>query len=190
MASGRCIPGGGVARRSSIWQSAAQAGTIYAVCMADGRFTVGDHVQTGFGKGTVREVRNGGRLLVEVQGRLLSLAARDLTLLEPPRPFRPPSSRDRPRPLAGGVGSDFAEAANVSGLPEVDLHGLTVEQAVSRLDAVLNQALLSGVAELRIIHGRSGGRIKQAVHARLGEIGAVTGFHLDPRNPGVTLVRF
>ena len=33
------------------------------------RFTPGDTVQTRFGKGVVREIRNGGRLTVDVQGR-------------------------------------------------------------------------------------------------------------------------
>jgi DNA mismatch repair protein MutS2 len=71
---------------------------------------------------------------------------------------------------------------------EVDLHGLTVEEALSRLDEVLNDAILEGVAELRIIHGRSGGRIRGAVHMRLREISAVVSFRLDPKNAGVTIV--
>ena len=38
------------------------------------RFAAGDAVQTPHGKGVVREVRNNGRLLVQVQQRALVVA--------------------------------------------------------------------------------------------------------------------
>ena len=60
--------------------------------------------------------------------------------------------------------------------------------ALARVDDVLNDAILDGVTELRIIHGRSGGRIRGALHKRLREIGAITSFRLDERNAGVTIV--
>jgi len=41
---------------------------------------------------------------------------------------------------------------------------------------------------VRIIHGRSGGRLKHAVHARLRVCPSVRGFHVDRRNEGVTIV--
>lgn len=142
------------------------------------RFRVGDDVQTPHGKGVVREVRNGGRLLVHVQQRAVVVAEDAVTPLDAPRRARavppPPESlafpRDAPR--------------------EVDLHGLTVEAATSRIDAALDAALRAGHAELRFIHGRSGGRLRGALHARLRQIAAVRSFRLDPRNPGVTIVAF
>jgi len=71
----------------------------------------------------------------------------------------------------------------------VDLHGLTVEEALVRAEHALNDAMLADCAELRLIHGRSGGRIRAALHRRLSEIPSVRGFGLDPRNAGVTVVR-
>jgi dsDNA-specific endonuclease/ATPase MutS2 len=41
---------------------------------------------------------------------------------------------------------------------------------------------------VRFIHGRSGGRLRGALHGRLRQIAAVREFRLDPRNPGVTIV--
>ena len=58
---------------------------------------------------------------------------------------------------------------------------------MARIDEALNAALLAGHAEVRFIHGRSGGRLRAALHARLRVITAVQGFRLDPRNPGVTI---
>ncbi|MCC6989451.1 MAG: Smr/MutS family protein, partial [Acidobacteria bacterium] len=71
---------------------------------------------------------------------------------------------------------------------EVDLHGLRVDEALHRIDDALDAALRAGHAELRFIHGRSGGRLRGALHERLRRISAVRGVRLDPRNAGVTIV--
>jgi DNA mismatch repair protein MutS2 len=149
------------------------------------RFTVGGAVQTSFGKGIVCEVRNNGRFLVDVRGRALVVKESEISVIE-----AGPQSRFRDRTLnerrvRPQVQPDAADEAR-----EVDLHGLTVEAALARAEQALNEALLSDVAELRLIHGRSGGRIRAALHRLLREIPSVRGFHLDPRNEGVTLVRF
>jgi DNA mismatch repair protein MutS2 len=70
----------------------------------------------------------------------------------------------------------------------IDLHGLTVEEALGRVQEALSEALLADVDELRLIHGRGGGRIRSALHRELGETPSVRKFRLDPRNEGVTIV--
>ena len=70
----------------------------------------------------------------------------------------------------------------------LDLHGKTREEAVSALDSFLNDAILAGLADVRVIHGRSGGRVKAAVHARLKETASIARYRVDPLNPGVTIV--
>jgi dsDNA-specific endonuclease/ATPase MutS2 len=142
------------------------------------RFRVGDGVQTPHGKGVVREVRNGGRLLVHVQQRAVVVAEDGVTPIEAPKGARrvPPV----PEPIAVTPQAPL----------EVDLHGLTVEEATTRVDAALDAALRAGHSALRFIHGRSGGRLRGALHTRLRQIAAVRDFRLDPRNPGVTIVSF
>jgi DNA mismatch repair protein MutS2 len=147
------------------------------------RFTVGDQVHTPFGKGVVKEVRNAGRLQVEVNGRALVLADTNVSKVE--------SSRQRPR-SAGRQEQELdrspalAPQRRVPG--EIDLHGCTVEEALARVEDALNEALLADVPQLRFIHGRSGGRIRAALHQRLREIRSVRHFLIDPRNDGVTIV--
>ena len=46
---------------------------------------------------------------------------------------------------------------------EVDLRGLRVEESLNRLDRALDQALLAGLKELREIHGKGTGALKDAV---------------------------
>ena len=71
----------------------------------------------------------------------------------------------------------------------LDLHGLTVEESTEVVAGFLNDAMLAGAAEARIIHGRSGGRLKSSLHAQLKRIASIRGYALDPRNAGVTIVR-
>lgn len=158
------------------------------------RFLPGADVQSPFGKGVVRDVRNNGRVLVEVQGRTILMEARALTpLTAPPRSRRRPPAREADAP-ADGVGTFGAAPPGFSGpaargVREVDLHGLTVEEALVRVEHVLDGALRDDVAELRVIHGRSGGRLRGALHRHLAAITSVRAFALDPRNEGVTVVR-
>lgn len=142
-------------------------------------WSTGDAVQTPHGKGVVREVRNGGRLVVQIQARTVLVAAADATLLRVGAATRPAAVTAAP--------DDAAAAERVR---EVDLHGLRVDEALSRIDEVLDDALRGGASGVVFVHGRSGGRLKGALHARLGAIAAVKGFRLDPRNLGATIVSF
>jgi len=148
-----------------------------------GRFSAGDLVQTPFGKGVVREVRNNDRLLVDVQGRALVFTDGDISPLDSGRSGRRGPEREA-RPTAAPV-----EPASHPVTAEIDLHGLTVEDALARVESALNDALLTDMAGLRIIHGRSGGRIKAALHQRLEQMPFVRRFRLDPHNEGVTIVK-
>ena len=141
------------------------------------RFVFGDQVQTPHGKGIVREVRNNGRLLVQVQQRSVVVAESAVTAATAKR-SEPPAAHPQP--------ADSPASAQGA----VDLHGLRVEDALTRIDEALDAALRAGRAEMSFIHGRSGGRIRGALHARLRQIAAVRGFRLDLRNPGVTIVSF
>ena len=148
-------------------------------------FAVGDRVHVArIGTGIVREVRNGGRYLVEIKGRTLVIAGSQLERAAPePAKARKNRREGSPRPIAA-AGSKRAVGASRS----LDLHGKTVVESIDLVDDFLNNAILDGVAEVRIVHGRSGGRIKAAVHERLRQLTAVRAFRLDPENPGATIV--
>ena len=137
-------------------------------------------VQTPLGKGVVREVRNNGRLVVEIGNRSVVVEERTVAPLDTPRRSALKKAPSSPAPTADPPARHPATA--------VDLHGLTVEDALARAVDALNAALLAGSPELRLIHGKSGGRIRAALHRRLREIPTVLAFRLDPANPGVTIV--
>lgn len=148
-------------------------------------FPPGAHVHVDhFGKGIVREVRNGGRYLVELKGHAMVVTESQLTAVEEPKGAKRRSSAAA---AEGGGATTSAPRPDVAS--SIDLHGRTVAEAEADLDQFLNDALLAGHAEVRIIHGRSGGRLKSAVHARLRQLPSVRGFFVDRRNGGVTIVQ-
>lgn len=146
-------------------------------------FAPGDDVHVeALGKGIVREVRNGGRYLVELKGRSIVAVEGQLTAVDQKKRRNTVANRSQ-----AGV-TEPPSRSHVS--TSLDLHGMTVEEAVVALDGFLNDALLAGAAEVRVIHGRSGGRLKSAVHARLTQLAVARSFRIDPANPGVTVVIF
>ena len=146
-------------------------------------FAPGDEVHVaGLGKGIVREVRNARRYLVELKHRSIVAHEGQLTAVTGQRrPAARPSNTAPPAAADPPPGRSHARSS-------LDLHGMTVEEAVSALDEFLDGALLAGLPEVRVIHGRSGGRLKAAVHARLTQLPVVRGWRVDPANAGVTIV--
>lgn len=163
---------------------------------APSAFAAGDAVQTPLGKGVVREARNRRRVLVEVHGRSLIFEAAQLTAVRPAQrrtldARSRPAQVDDPESSAPSHRTHSSRAAVQGGSRrprQVDLHGLTVEAALERVDQALDRAMQDDVDELHVVHGRSGGRLRQAVHRRLAVIPSVRAFGLDPRNAGVTIV--
>jgi dsDNA-specific endonuclease/ATPase MutS2 len=158
-------------------------------------FAPGDRVHVAaLGTGVVREVRNGGRFLIELKGRSIVVAAADLQPAQPAR-HAPPVARStlhvaRNEHVArDDVAREHVARSTQHVARALDLHGKTTAEAIEALDAFLNDALLGGASEARIIHGRSGGKLKAAVHARLRQLPSLRGFRIDPRNPGVTIVQ-
>ena len=136
----------------------------------------------GLGKGTVREVRNGDRYLVEVKGRSLVTTGDQLTLQE--------SGRKSPRSRPASAGRTAPEDDTAPPPASLDLHGHTVAEALEAISLFLNRALLDGGSEALVIHGRSGGKIKAALHGQLKQMRSIRSFLVDPRNPGVTIITF
>ena len=48
--------------------------------------------------------------------------------------------------------------------PEINVIGLTVDEAVSRIDKYLDEALLSNLNQITIIHGKGTGALRKGIH--------------------------
>jgi DNA mismatch repair protein MutS2 len=54
-------------------------------------------------------------------------------------------------------------------LNEVHLRRLTIDEALLKLDRYLNDAFMAGLYQVRIIHGKGTGALRQAVREKLAQ---------------------
>ena len=68
--------------------------------------------------------------------------------------------------------------------PELDLRGMRLHEALERLDSLLDQALAQGRRNLRVIHGRGTGTLRQGVWKHLAHHPAVERYDFAGRERG------
>ncbi len=147
----------------------------------------GDRVSlTGTGsKGTVVEIRE-DRALVETAGVRLQVRVVDLVFLGPAAGDQEKTS-SASAPLASSWQGPEADPE-----PEVDVRGLRVSEVGTKVDRAVDQAILGGLGELRIIHGKGTGALRESISEILTNDGRVSDFRMGgpaEGGAGVTIVR-
>ncbi|MFQ5606496.1 MAG: endonuclease MutS2 [Candidatus Zixiibacteriota bacterium] len=122
--------------------------------------------------GEVAELVGDDRLKVRV-GNMLNLVNRS----EVTRANLPPGQTS-PRRDPAGVRDETAP------MSEIHLRGLTVEEAKEKLDKFLDSAILSGLGQVYVIHGKGTGTLRKALTAYLKEHPAVRDLRLGDWNQG------
>lgn len=151
-------------------------------------FSVGSHViLLAFGKkrGLVVATGRGGRYRVQVDNTTVSCREDDLAL--------PPEEGRRAKKAAKKAASQATPArrgSDESAAPasRIDLHGMTVQEAIVRVVEEIDRALRRGADRVEVVHGKGSGRIRDALHRELAALPVVASFRLDPQNAGVTWV--
>jgi DNA mismatch repair protein MutS2 len=85
----------------------------------------------------------------------------------------------------------MSKSASIS--PEVMLIGLTVDEALAKLDKYLDDALLAHMSSVRIVHGKGTGALRNAVHGHLKRLSYIDNYHLaefGEGDAGVTIAEF
>lgn len=91
----------------------------------------------------------------------------------------------------GGGGYGLGKAATIS--PEINLIGLNSDEAIARLDKYLDDAYISHLKSVRIVHGKGSGILRKAVQQYLKKQKFVDEFHLGEfgeGDSGVTIATF
>lgn len=93
----------------------------------------------------------------------------------------------------GGSGSQIKMSKSFQISPEINLLGKTVDEALSLLDKYLDDAYLAHLPNVRIVHGKGTGALRNAVHNYLKKNKTVKSFRLGEHgegDAGVTIAEF
>lgn len=98
---------------------------------------------------------------------------------------------DNRRKGSGSSGIKIAKSASVS--TEINLLGMTVDEAISHLDKYLDDAYIAHLPQVRVVHGKGTGALRAGIHKHLKRLKYVKEFHLGEfgeGDAGVTIVVF
>ena len=151
-------------------------------------------------KGTVSSLPNAkGDLFVQMGILRSQVNIRDLELLKEDDISATLSDGSGGRniwtPAKGkGTGSGKIKMSKSFSVPtEVNLIGMTVDEAMPVMEKYLDDAYLAHMPSVRVVHGRGTGALKNAVHQRLRKLKYVKEFRLGEfgeGDSGVTIVTF
>lgn len=86
---------------------------------------------------------------------------------------------------------DISKVANMSA--EINVIGMTVDEAVARIDKHIDDAYLCHLPSIRIIHGKGTGALRKGIHNYLSGCSYIRTYHLaqpGEGDAGVTVVEF
>ncbi|WP_343252705.1 endonuclease MutS2 [Ligaoa zhengdingensis] len=84
----------------------------------------------------------------------------------------------------GSVGKNITSRAERTGKNELDLRGMTAEEALIELDRFIDGAVLAGLGTITIIHGKGTGALRAAVHRDLKQNKSIKTFRLGVYGEG------
>ena len=103
----------------------------------------------------------------------------------------PEEAKNAPKGAGGSGKIKMSKAASIS--HEINLLGLTVDEAVAKLDKYLDDAYISRIPQVRIVHGKGTGALRNGVTAYLRGVPYIKSFRLGEigeGDTGVTIVDF
>lgn len=152
-------------------------------------FHIGDrvHVASLNLDGTVHTLPNQkGELNVTIGIMNYNVNMSDLTIIEEASEMR------KLKQKSSSIGKlKMTKTASIS--PEINLIGMTSDEAIMTLDKYLDDAFLSHISPVRIVHGKGSGILRNAVHNYLKRQKHVKSFRLGSFGEGdygVTIVEF
>jgi DNA mismatch repair protein MutS2 len=124
-------------------------------------------------EGTVIDVHD-SHAEIDMRGKRLRAALRDLRLIAPP-----PSAHKR-----SSVNVRVDLQPREGSLSELNVIGCTVDEALSRVEKFLDESTVTDQQVVRIVHGHGTGQLRRAVAAMLKEHPLVARFDAAPMDKG------
>ncbi|MDE6743088.1 MAG: endonuclease MutS2 [Lachnospiraceae bacterium] len=150
-------------------------------------------------------VRPDSRGYVSVQCGIITskVHVSDLLKADPEEPVKQTSSsktsgkaskyhpQNHSNPSSGNGRMDISKVSNMSA--EINVIGMTVDEAVARIDKHIDDAYLCHLPSIRIIHGKGTGALRKGIHNYLNGCPYIKTYHLaqpGEGDAGVTVVEF
>lgn len=156
-------------------------------CHKPGDFHIGDavHVFSFDANGTVSSLPDSkGNLVVQLGILRSTVSITDVEIIDTPATLN-----DKPIPKSKKM--NLERAAHIH--PEINVIGKNVDEAVSLIDKYLDDAYMSHLTSVRIIHGKGTGALRAGIHNYLKKQRIVKDFHnaeFGQGDMGVTVVEF
>ena len=96
------------------------------------------------------------------------------------------SKREQKRAAAVSSTRNVTSRAERSVRTEIDLRGMTTDEAILEADQFIDDAVLSGVEHVTLIHGKGTGALRTAIHQHLRSHPSVKSFRLGVYGEGET----
>jgi DNA mismatch repair protein MutS2 len=123
-------------------------------------------------RGTLRRRDRRGRWVVEIGSLRMNFAEEELVPL--PAGGRA-AGEEALRPLIAAADLDGSRSAS----PEINLRGMRLEEALDALRRQIDGAVLGGLHEFAVIHGKGDGILQKAVHDYLRDEQAVADYYFS-----------
>ena len=138
-------------------------------------------------KGTVHTLPNAkGDLFVQMGILRSQVNIRDLELIQEDTPYAT-------KKFSSSSSSKIKMGKSATVSTEINLTGMTVDEAVAHLDKYLDDAYIAHLSSVRIVHGKGTGALRNAVHGHLKRQKYVKNFRLGEAgegDAGVTIAEF
>ncbi|MDR0377921.1 MAG: Smr/MutS family protein [Spirochaetaceae bacterium] len=135
-----------------------------AVLQAGAEVLAGEHKR----RGTILRPDKKGRWIVEIGSLRMTFDAGDLIPLSPPAKA-PQSPLILQADLSGGTQAQF----------ELSLRGMHLEEALETLERQIDAAVLAGLHEFSVIHGKGDGVLQKGVHGFLKRQSVVADYYFS-----------
>jgi DNA mismatch repair protein MutS2 len=149
--------------------AAAKAAALQSEPEVGSKVTVG-----GLGLEGVVMAIDGNRAEIDVRGKRLQAKVKELRVIDGPKG---PSPQGKVR-----VNVDLKPREGL--LSELNVIGMTVDQAIDRVSRFLDDTLVTDLHEVRIVHGHGTGQLRKGIQKFLKEHPQVQKYYAAPENQG------
>ena len=143
-------------------------------------------------EGTINSLPDSrGNLYVQCGIMRMQAKMTDIEFLDKPNIIAPGMKLSTKSSTGKSQGKSLSKASSIS--MEINLLGRTVDEALSELDKYLDDAYLSHLSTVRVVHGKGTGALRNAVHNYLRKVAYVSSYRLaeyGEGDAGVTIVEF